>query len=215
MGSRRAGQETYQTHLLSKRYDSAVLGPALTLAAYLVGSISFGLVLASRHDIDLRSIGSGNIGATNVGRALGKGTGRKVMLLDLLKGFVPVALAVWVFDLPWDWTTAVGIAAVLGHVFPIWHGFRGGKGAATAAGVLLAALPPIGGATLVTFVVVKKLSRRASVASLSAATLATALAMGFDGRQWPILLTLGLWFIVVVRHAENIARLSRGEEPPA
>lgn len=136
------------------------------------------------------------------------------MLLDLLKGFVPVALAVWVFDLPWDWTTAVGIAAVLGHVFPIWHGFRGGKGAATAAGVLLAALPPIGGATLVTFAVVKKLSRRASVASLSAATLATALAMGFDGRQWPILLTLGLWFIVVVRHAENIARLLRGEEPP-
>ncbi len=191
-----------------------MLGPALTLAAYLVGSISFGLVVASRQDVDLRSIGSGNIGATNVGRALGKSTGRKVMLLDMLKGFVPVALACWVFDLSWPWITAVGIAAVLGHVFPIWHSFRGGKGAATAAGVLLAALPPIGGATVVTFLGVKKMSRRASVASLSAATLAAALTMAFDGRQWPIQLAVGLWIIVVVRHAENILRLLRGQEPP-
>ena len=136
------------------------------------------------------------------------------MILDLLKGFVPVALAVWTFDLPWHGITAVGLAAVLGHVFPIWHGFRGGKGAATAAGVLLAALPLIGGATLVTFLIVKKLSHRASVASLSAATLAAALTMGFDGRQWPILLALGLWVIVVIRHTKNIARLLRGEEPP-
>jgi glycerol-3-phosphate acyltransferase PlsY len=191
-----------------------VLGPALTLAAYLVGSISFGLVFASRKGVDLRAIGSGNIGATNVGRALGKTTGRKVMLLDILKGFVPVVLARWVFDLSWPWITLVGIAAALGHVFPIWHGFRGGKGAATAGGVLLGALPPIGGATLITFVLVKKLSRRASVASLSAATLAAALTIALDGRQWPIQLAVGLWIIVVLRHAENIGRLLRGEEPP-
>jgi glycerol-3-phosphate acyltransferase PlsY len=191
-----------------------VIGPALTVLAYLVGSISFGLLLASEQGVDLRSIGSGNIGATNVGRALGKSTGRKVMLLDMLKGFIPVALARWVFDLSWPWITVIGIVAVLGHVFPIWHGFRGGKGAATAGGVLLAALPAIGGATLLTFVVVKKLSRRASVASLSAATLAAALTMAFDGRQWPIQLAVGLWVIVVWRHSENIARLLRGEEPP-
>jgi len=192
-----------------------VLGPFLTLAAYLAGSISFGLLLARREGVDLRSIGSGNIGATNVGRALGKSRGRQVMLLDMLKGFVPVALARWVLNLSWPWVTAVGIAAVLGHVLPIWHGFRGGKGAATAGGVLLAALPPIGGATLLTFVVVKKVSRRASVASLSAATLAACLVLLFDGRQWPVLLGLGLWLIIVVRHAGNIARLLRGEEPPA
>ena len=191
-----------------------MLGPALTLAAYLVGSISFGLVFASRAGIDLRTIGSGNIGATNVGRALGKRTGRKVMLLDMLKGFVPVALARWGFDLPWEWITWVGIAAALGHVLPIWHGFRGGKGAATAGGVLLGALPAIGAATLVTFVLVKKLSRRASVASLSAATLAAALTIALDGRQWPIQLAVGLWVIVALRHVENIARLLRGEEPP-
>ena len=190
-----------------------MLGPALTLAAYLLGSVSFGLLFAARQGVDLRVIGSGNIGATNVGRALGKATGRKVMLLDMLKGFLPVALARWGFDLPWPWITAVGIAAALGHVFPIWHAFRGGKGAATAAGVLLGALPPIGLATLVTFVLVKKVSKRASAASLSAATVAAALTIGLDGREWPIRLAMALWIIVVLRHVENIVRLLRGEEP--
>jgi glycerol-3-phosphate acyltransferase PlsY len=192
-----------------------VLGPALTLAAYLLGSVSFGLLFASRQDVDLRTIGSGNIGATNASRALGKTTGRKVMLLDMLKGFVPVVLARWAFDLSWPWITAVGIAAAVGHVFPIWHAFRGGKGAATAGGVLLGALPSVGVATLLTFVLVKKLSKRASVASLSAATVAAALTLAFDGREWPIRLAVGLWIIVVLRHADNIARLLRGEEPPS
>jgi len=191
-----------------------VLGPALTLGAYLLGSVSFGLLFASRRGVDLRAVGSGNIGATNVGRALGRKTGRKVMLLDMLKGLLPVVLARWVFDLSWPWITAVGIAAAVGHVFPIWHAFRGGKGAATAGGVLLGALPSIGGATLLTFVLVKKLSRRASVASLSAATVAAALTIAFDGREWPIRLAVGLWIIVVLRHTQNIARLLRGEEPP-
>jgi len=192
-----------------------VLGPALTLGAYLLGSVSFGLLFASRRGVDLRAVGSGNIGATNVGRALGRKTGRKVMLLDMLKGLLPVVLARWVFDLSWPWITAVGIAAAVGHVFPIWHAFRGGKGAATAGGVLLGALPSIGGATLLTFVLVKKLSRRASVASLSAATVAAALTIAFDGREWPIRLAVGLWIIVVLRHTQNIVRLLRGEEPPA
>ena len=192
-----------------------MLGPALTLGAYLLGSVSFGLLFASRQGVDLRAVGSGNIGATNVSRALGRKTGRKVMLLDMLKGLLPVVLARWVFDLSWPWITAVGIAAAVGHVFPIWHAFRGGKGAATAGGVLLGALPSIGGATLLTFVLVKKLSRRASVASLSAATVAAALTIAFDGREWPIRLAVGLWIIVVLRHTQNIVRLLRGEEPPA
>lgn len=191
-----------------------MLGPALSLAAYLLGSVSFGLLIASRKGVDLRGIGSGNIGATNAARALGKSSGRKVMLLDMLKGFIPVLLARWVFELPWPWITAVGIAAVVGHCYPLWHGFRGGKGAATAGGVLLAALPPIGLATLLTFVLVKKLSHRASVASLSSATVAALMTIGFDGRQWPIQLAIGLWILVVLRHADNIARLLRGQEPP-
>ena len=189
-----------------------MVGPALTIAAYLFGSISFGLILAKRRGIDLRSIGSGNIGATNVGRALGKQTGRLVLVLDMLKGFVPVALARWAFDLPWPWITAVGLAAALGHVFPIWYGFRGGKGVATSGGVLLAALPPIGALTLLTFVIVKKWTRLASVGSLSAATVGAALTVVFDGGDWPVLLATGLWFLVVLRHWGNLIRLLRGEE---
>ena len=189
-----------------------MVGPALTIAAYLFGSISFGLILAKRRGIDLRSIGSGNIGATNVGRALGKQTGRLVLVLDMLKGFVPVALARWAFDLPWPWITAVGLAAALGHVFPIWYGFRGGKGVATSGGVLLAALPPIGALTLLTFVVVKKWTRLASVGSLSAATVGASLTLVLDGGEWPVLLATGLWFLVVLRHWGNLIRLLRGEE---
>jgi glycerol-3-phosphate acyltransferase PlsY len=189
-----------------------VVGPVLTIAAYLFGSISFGLIFAKRRGIDLRSIGSGNIGATNVGRALGKQTGRLVLVLDMLKGFVPVALARWAFDLPWPWITAVGLAAALGHVFPIWYGFRGGKGAATSGGILLAALPPIGALTLLTFVVVKKWTRLASVGSLSAATVGAALTLVLDGGEWPVLLATGLWFLVVLRHWGNLIRLLRGEE---
>lgn len=191
-----------------------MLGPALTLAAYLLGSVSFGLMMASGAGVDLRGIGSGNTGATNVGRALGKSSGRKVLLLDMLKGFIPVFLARWAFELPWPWITAVGISAAVGHCYPIWHGFRGGKGAATAAGVMLAALPLIGVATLLAFVVVKKLSQRTSVASLASATLAPLMTMAFDGRQWPIQLAMGLWVLVLWRHSDNIVRLLKGEEPP-
>lgn len=195
-------------------YHRDVLGPALTLAAYLLGSISFGLVAASRQGVDLRNIGSGNVGATNVGRALGQGAGRTVLILDMLKGFVPVALARWAFDMPWPWITAVGVAAAVGHCFPIWHDFRGGKGAATAGGVLLGALPPIGAVTLATWAVVKKISRRASVASLSAATIAAGLTTWLYGSEWPARLAFGLWILIVARHASNIGRLLRGEEPP-
>ncbi|MFZ1865458.1 MAG: glycerol-3-phosphate 1-O-acyltransferase PlsY [Polyangiales bacterium] len=191
-----------------------MVGPALTLASYLMGSISFGLLEASRRGVDLRDVGSGNVGATNVARALGRETGRKVLLLDMLKGLLPAAAARWAFDLSWPWITAVGIAAVVGHCFPIWHGFRGGKGAATSGGVLLGALPPIGAVTLATWVVAKKITRRASVASLSAATLGAALAMLRYSTEWPARLAIGLWVLIVARHASNIGRLLRGEEPP-
>lgn len=190
-----------------------MLAPALTVAAYLVGSISFGLLEASRRGVDLRSIGSGNVGATNAARALGRSTGRKVLLLDMLKGLLPVALARWVLELSWPWISAVGMAAAVGHCFPVWHGFRGGKGAATAGGVLLGALPLIGLVTLATWASVKKISRRASVASLSAATVGAGLAVVRYGTDWPGRLAVGLWVLIVIRHASNIGRLLRGEEP--
>ncbi len=192
----------------------SIVGPALTVIAYLLGSVSFGLVMAKRQGVDLRAIGSGNIGATNVSRALGKKTGRLVLVLDMLKGLIPVAIARWVLDLDWPWITATGWAATLGHVFPIWHGFRGGKGAATAGGVLLGALPEVGLLSLVAFLAARKISHRASVASLSAATVGAFGALALYGQSWPFLLATGLWFIVVLRHYDNIGRLLRGEEPP-
>ena len=185
----------------------------LVILSYLLGSVSFGLLAANKHGVDLRAIGSGNIGATNVTRALGKKTGRVVMLLDAAKGFLPVALAQWVFNEDWPTIVGVGWAAAIGHCYPIWHRFSGGKGAATSAGVILGALPFIGLITAVMFLLTKKISHRASVASLLASTVAVALAFGLNGVSWPTYLTLGLLVLIVVRHVDNIGRLIRGEEP--
>lgn len=188
-------------------------GPALTGAAYLLGSVSFGLLAARRQGVDLRARGSGNIGATNVGRTLGKRTGRVVLALDALKGVLPAALAWALLGLDDPWTAGVGAAAVLGHCFPIWHGFRGGKGAATSAGVTLALVPVAGLVAVAAYVALKKLTRRASVGSLAGALLGavvTGALLGPAPRTWMTCAILG---VVVVRHVSNIRRLVRGEEP--
>src|SRR5262249_41144279 len=107
---------------------SVALPVGIVVAAYLVGSISFGLIVARAKGIDLRAIGSGNIGATNVKRALGARAGFLVLVLDAAKGLVPVAAARFVDDGSTRWVAAAAVSAVLGHVLPIWHGLRGGKG---------------------------------------------------------------------------------------
>lgn len=192
-----------------------MLGPALTVAAYLLGSISFGLLAAKRAGVDLREVGSGNIGATNVGRALGKRTGRVVLLLDAAKGAGP-ALAAWrLFGLDDPWTAAVGVAAVVGHCFPVWHRFRGGKGAATAAGVMLALVPYAGLAAAVTYVGLKKLTKRASVGSLGGALLGAVIAAALLGPSPRSYMTGAILAVVTLRHASNIVRLVRGQEPPS
>ena len=187
----------------------------LVVSAYLLGSVSFALIAARRRGIDLRSVGSGNLGATNVARALGSKTGRIVMLLDGLKGFLPTAIAHWAIPQDWPTIVAAGWAATIGHCFPIWHSFAGGKGAATSAGVLLGAIPGVGALAACTFILTKKLSRRASVASLSAASLAAVAAFFLYGNSWPTYLACGLWLLIVIRHTDNIGRLLRGEEPPS
>ncbi|MCA9531712.1 MAG: glycerol-3-phosphate 1-O-acyltransferase PlsY [Myxococcales bacterium] len=188
-------------------------GASLALAAYLLGSVSFGLLLAKRRGVDLRAVGSGNIGATNVRRALGAEAGRAVMVLDALKGLVPT-LAARVALGPGDpWVAVAGVCAVLGHCYPLWHGGRGGKGAATTGGVLLAACPPAGVVMLATYLALKKLTGRASVGSLAGAALGalvTALALGEAPRTW---MALALFALIVVRHRANLGRLVRGEEP--
>lgn len=193
-----------------------MLGPTLALGAYLLGSVSFGLLAARRRGVDLREVGSGNIGATNVGRALGKRTGRVVLVLDAAKGAIPALLAFFLLGPDAPWTGAVGVAAVVGHCYPIWHGFRGGKGAATAAGVMLALVPPAGAVAVVVYVGLKKLTKRASVGSLAGALAGALCAWLWLGTNSPrVMAAAAIVVVVFSRHLSNLRRLVRGEEPPS
>ena len=187
------------------------------LGAYLLGSVPFGILLAKARGVDLRAVGSGNIGATNAMRALGKPLGLFAFALDLGKGFfVPwyllqsgsaEALAV---------ASTAGVAAVAGHVWPIWIGFRGGKAVATALGALCAVDPVValwGGPVWIIAVFV---SSHVSVGSLamSASFPVTAwLRWGeTQGGEWFLGAALLLWVLIWVRHRPNIERLLQGEE---
>ncbi len=192
-----------------------MLGAVLTGGAYLLGSVSFGLIAARRAGVDLRTLGSGNIGATNVGRALGKRTGRIVLALDAAKGALPAALAWHLLGLDDPFTAATGAAAVVGHCFPIWYGFRGGKGAATSAGVMLVLVPIAGAGAALAYAALKRLTKRASAGSLVGAAVGagvTAALLGSAPRTWMAAAVLA---VVLARHAGNIGRLVRGEEPPS
>ena len=177
---------------------------------YALGSVPFGLLLAKAAGKgDIRAIGSGNIGATNVLRTGSKGLAAAVLLLDLAKGFVPVFLA-W----RW-WPDAAGFAAlgaVVGHCFPVWLKFKGGKGVATAAGVCFGLWWPIGAVYAAVWLGMLALVRISSLAGMSAA-LAAPIAATFLER-WdvvPVLWIIAL--IVLILHRENIARLRAGTEP--
>jgi glycerol-3-phosphate acyltransferase PlsY len=191
-------------------------GPALAIAAYLVGSISFALIVARRKGIDLYAEGSGNPGATNVGRIIGKREGRIVLLLDALKGILPYGAALLALGVDDPWAAVTGAAAVVGHCFPIWHRFRGGKGAATAGGVMLVAEPIAGVAAIATYVGLKKATKRASVGSLAGALLGAVVVVALEGWRAPVsMMAIAIAIVVWLRHADNLARLARGEEPPS
>ncbi len=190
-----------------------MIAPALvTVGAYLLGSVSFAILIARRRGVDVRAVGSGNPGATNVGRALGKRTGRVVLVLDALKGVLPVvALRVAGAD-PW-WVAAAGVAAVVGHCFPIWHGLRGGKGAATGLGATVAASPIAGVAAAITYLALEKITKRASVGSLGGAAMGAGVLVAVEGVGPLAAMGAGVLALVVLRHVENIGRLVRGTEP--
>jgi len=226
----------------SARYPARML-PALLAAAFLAGSIPFGLLVARTKGVDIRAHGSGNIGATNVGRVLGRRFFYLVFLLDFLKGFVPVLAAGWLLgalsrmaiepgtSLKW---LGVVVAAVAGHVFTPWLGFKGGKGVATSAGALLAVFPAMtipGLAALVVFLACLRLWRYVSLAAiLASASVPLWVAawfhlahLGVTLRQEPavdvvhMLPFLGvstlLAVLVLWTHRGNIARLRAGTEP--
>lgn len=211
------------------------------VVGYLSGSVSFALVLSRLHGVDLRTVGSGNLGATNVGRALGRWWGVLCFLLDVVKGLAPVLAAGFAMGriaaggggadgagadgslveaCAW---LGVGAAAVVGHMFPFYLGFRGGKGVATSLGVLLAYWPivtaPAGGAFAV-WIVMVLIFRYVSLASMAAAVslpiwlvLLTWVQGGAVTARLPFLIiALALAVLVVVRHQGNIKRLLAGTE---
>ncbi len=184
----------------------------LVVAAYLLGAVPFGmLVVRAQGGGDLRRVGSGNIGATNVLRAAGKGAAALTLLGDAGKGALAVAIGRALGAAP-GVLALMGLAAVLGHVFPVTLGFRGGKGVATMLGVVLVAMPAVGGLLLLIWLVVACLTRYSSLSALLAALALPLLAWLLDGRQAMVLLGVALLLLILVRHRENIRRLWRGTE---
>jgi glycerol-3-phosphate acyltransferase PlsY len=192
--------------------DDQLTVPACLLLGYLLGSVPFGWLLTKLSGLgDIRGIGSGNIGATNVLRTGRKGLAAATLVLDGLKGAVAVLIA---RALLYDQDTALltGLAAVLGHLFPIWLRFKGGKGVATGLGVLVAAAWPIGVAACAVWLLVAGLARVSSLASLAAFSFAPFAALVLE-EFGVVKLSFTIAVLVFVRHQANIRRLLAGTEP--
>lgn len=188
------------------------MNQALALViAYLLGSIPFAYLAGRLNGVDLRTVGSGNLGATNVFRTLGRTVGIAVMVLDIAKGAAAVLIAQWLAGGSW-WPIAAGALAILGHVFPVWTGFKGGKGVAVGAGALIGLVPLASAVLIVLWVVLVLVTRYVSVASIVAALAAAPLAWLF-GAPWSYVAFIALAALfVIVKHRENIQRLLNGTE---
>jgi len=194
----------------------AVYSIVAIVAAYLVGSLSFAVIVSRFMGLaDPRSYGSGNPGATNVLRSGNKAAALLTLAFDALKGFVPVMAALWWQGrFGWGETTVglVGLAAFVGHLWPVFFRFQGGKGVATAAGVLMALNPMLGAATLLTWLIVAFFTRYSSLAAIVAA----AFAPFFQLLQWgpsPMVLPITVMSLLLVwRHHANIRKLLAGTE---
>lgn len=200
--------------------------------AYLLGAIPFGLLIGRMRGVDIRRHGSGNIGATNVGRVLGKPWGYACLTADLLKGLIPT-LAAGLMLLPDDaapsatalllWLV-VGLAAVLGHVFPVYLGFRGGKGVSTTIGVALGIFPYFTLAMLAGLIAYTVARFATGWVSLGSIALAVVFPLALAGyvayreipleRSWPLYaVAIALGTLILIRHRSNITRIWRGTEP--
>ena len=181
------------------------------IAAYLLGSIPVGLVLARLKGQDPRKVGSGNIGATNVMRAAGKTLGIITLLGDILKGLIPTGLAI-LYGLSPVFVVAIGLAAFLGHLFPVYLRFKGGKGVATALGVFLALKPVAIPILLVVFIAVLLLWRYVSLGSLVGTALMPILFLLFSAPVEYVVGSLIVGVFIYWKHRENIRRIMSGTE---
>lgn len=195
-----------------------LIGAALVVGGYLAGSIPFGVILARLVlGVDVRKVGSGNIGATNVARAGGgKKLGIAVVILDAAKAMAPIVLTQRLMAgaaHPDAWTMGVAVAAFVGHLFPVWIGFKGGKGVATGLGIF-AVLAPWGAvAGVVVYLAAYLATRISSVGSLLGTTACVVGAFATHGGRSPIAWAgVAIAALIFLRHRENIRRLVRGEE---
>lgn len=199
---------------------TSALIPAILVCvgAFLLGAIPFGFLMGRAKGVDLREHGSGNIGATNVMRTLGRGPGALVLLLDALKGLIPVLTAVHGLKLSPGLVVAAGVAAILGHIYTPFLRFRGGKGVATSLGVLIGLSPVVAAATVLVFAVTVAATRYVSLGSLMGAVAQAVLFWtlphhGETGFPLPYrIFSLIAAAFVVIRHRQNIQRLLSGTE---
>jgi glycerol-3-phosphate acyltransferase PlsY len=190
-------------------------GLCLGVGAYLAGSIPFGVLVARLKGVDLRAVGSGNIGATNVARALGKGWAVAVLLGDAAKGFVPLWLGRRL-GFPAASIALAGLSAIVGHMFSFLLRGRGGKGVATSLGVALALSPLAALVGFGVYIVVFAATRLSSLGSLLGVWTFSLFFVFHDAPAAPLVgLALGGAALVTLRHRGNIARLSRGQEKRA
>jgi glycerol-3-phosphate acyltransferase PlsY len=183
------------------------------VVSYLIGSIPSGVIVAKvLGGRDPRGVGSGNIGATNVSRSLGKKAGLITLGLDVLKGFLPTFLATVALESQWG-APAVGLAAFMGHLFPLYLGFKGGKGIATGAGVFLAVLPLGLAGALVLFALFFWQTRFVALASIASSMALPVMAGLLEAGRPIVALATCIAVMAVFKHKDNIKRLATGTEP--
>lgn len=190
--------------------SEAALVAAAVVAAYLLGAVPFGYLAGRMRGIDIRTVGSRNVGATNVFRSLGRAIGVAVMVADILKGVAAVVIARFVTDDPWP-LVAAG-AAVAGHVYPVWLRFRGGKGVAVGGGVAIGLVPWVALALVPVWLILVGVTRYVSVGSLVVAVAFAPVVWAFGHDLPTVAFAAVVGAAVIWRHRANVARLARGTE---
>jgi len=188
----------------------------IVIGAYLLGSIPTGMIIARRKGVNLRKVGSGNIGATNVTRALGRGWGAVVLLCDIFKGFIPVLIARKVIGSEgWQaelWLSSTVLAALLGHCFSVFMGFQGGKGVATGFGALVALTPLAALIALCVWITSFSIYRLSALGAISAVTsLPITIFMVYPSRIF-LAMSLVIAVLIFYTHRDNIKRMVEGKE---
>lgn len=184
----------------------------LVLWSFLMGSIPVGLIVAKLKGVDLRKVGSGNIGATNVLRTMGKRPALITVAGDMLKGLIPVFISGYILDDPL-YSGIVGLAAILGHDFSIFLKFRGGKGVATSIGVILAYSPLVSVLTVLVWIIVVFMTRYSSMGAIVSFMLLPLNIYVFDYSNERFLISIFITLLILFKHRENIGRLLSGREP--